>query len=93
MQNNRIRKTLKLFILTGIGLIFLTLGIHLLISAYECKDPFSFIMIFFAGNFVILISATLTFGFIWHLWRLARGAEKNELKSPGKDRTIINKVE
>ena len=43
---------------------FLLFGIHLLISAYQFKDPFSFIMTFFASNLIILISATLMIGFI-----------------------------
>ena len=87
MQNNRIIKTLKLFILTGIGLVFLAFGVHLLISAYSLKDPFSFIMYFFASNFVILISATLTFGFIWNLFHLDRNAP------PKKEADIIKKEE
>ena len=76
--DNRIIKTLKLFILTGIGLVFLAFGVHLLISAYELNDPFSFIMYFFASNFVILISATLTIGFIWHLFLLGRQKPKKK---------------
>ena len=74
--DNRIIKTFKLFILTGVGLLFLTFGVYLLISAYELNDPFSFIIYLFASNLVILISAALTIGFIWHLFILARQKPK-----------------
>ncbi|MEJ2040665.1 MAG: hypothetical protein P8X55_17310 [Desulfosarcinaceae bacterium] len=72
MENSRFLRTLKLFILTGLGLVFTAFGVHMLVSAYGLNDPFSLIMTFFASNFIILISATLTFGFIWHLWHMGR---------------------
>jgi hypothetical protein len=46
------------------GGFFLLFGIHLLISAYQLNDPFSFVMTFFASNFIILISAALLLGFV-----------------------------
>lgn len=46
------------------GGFFLLFGINLLISAYQLNDPFSFVMTFFASNFIILISAALLFGFV-----------------------------
>ncbi len=51
-------------ILTLVGCFFLAFGIHLLISAYQLKDPFWFVMTFFASNLIILISAALLVGFI-----------------------------
>ncbi len=54
-------------ILTIIGCFFLLFGIHVLIAAYGLKDPFLFIMTFFASNLIILISATLLFGFIYRM--------------------------
>ena len=42
-------------------------GIQLLISSYDGNDPFIFIMIFFAANFIILISGTLIFGFVYRM--------------------------
>jgi len=50
-----------------IGLFFLLFGIHLLIAAYNLKDPALFIMSFFASNFIILISATLLIGFVYRI--------------------------
>ncbi len=51
-------------IFTLVGCFFLLFGIHLLISAYHLKNPFWFIMTFFASNLIILISAALLAGFI-----------------------------
>ena len=49
------------------GGFFLLFGINLLISAYQLNDPFSFVMTFFASNFIILISAALLFGFVMRI--------------------------
>ncbi len=54
-------------ILILIGAFFLYYGIQLLISSYDRNDPFVFIMIFFAANFIILISGTLIFGFVYRI--------------------------
>ena len=50
-----------------VGAFFLYYGIQLLISSYDLNDPFKFIMNFFAANFMILISATLIFGFAYRI--------------------------
>jgi hypothetical protein len=54
-------------VLILIGAFFLYYGIQLLISSYDLNDPFIFIMIFFAANFIILISGTLIFGFAYRM--------------------------
>lgn len=63
---------LKQSIFILLGCIFLAFGIHMLIAAYYLKDPFSFVMTFFASNLVILISATLLFIFFWQIRRLLK---------------------
>ena len=50
-----------------LGSFFLYYGVELLISSYDLDDPYSFIMTFFASNFIILISATLIFGFAYRM--------------------------
>jgi len=65
-------------ILVLVGCFFLFFGINILIAAYQLKDPFSFIMTFFASNLMILISATLVLGFIIRMVRVYR-------KSKGTD--------
>jgi TRAP-type C4-dicarboxylate transport system permease small subunit len=64
----------KLTCLTLLGLFFLWFGVELLRSAYKLNNPFDFILAFFAANLVILISATLTLGFLLRLWRACRSA-------------------
>jgi hypothetical protein len=51
-------------ILALVALFFIIFGIDLLRMAYHISDPFSFVMTFFASNFIILISATLLLSFI-----------------------------
>ena len=60
-----------------IGSFFLYYGIQLLIRAYDLKDPFVFIMAFFAANFIILISGTLIFGFAYRMVMALRQSKKN----------------
>ena len=54
-------------VLVLIGAFFLYYGIQLLIASYELKNPFIFVMTFFAANFIILISATLVFAFTYRI--------------------------
>ena len=61
-----------------IGAFFLYYGIQLLISSYDLKDPFTFIMTFFAANFIILISATLIFGFAYRIVMAFRQSKKKD---------------
>ena len=58
---------IKLTILILISIFFIIIGIDLLISAYRLTDPFNFILMFFASNLMILISAALCIGFILRL--------------------------
>ena len=59
-----------------IGAFFLYYGIQLLISSYDLKNPFIFVMTFFAANFIILISATLVFGFAYRIVLALRQSKK-----------------
>jgi hypothetical protein len=61
-----------------VGCLFLTFGILMLISAYKLKDPYSFIMAFFASNLMILISATLVLGFVRRMVNVYRLSKNNE---------------
>ena len=58
---------IRQILLILVGAFFLYYGIRLLISSYDLNDPFVFIMTFFAANFIILISATLIFGFAYRI--------------------------
>ena len=65
-------------VLILIGAFFLYYGIQLLIGSYNLKDPFVFIMTFFAANFIILISATLIFGFAYRMVMALRQSKKTD---------------
>ena len=67
-------QALKLILLIAVGIFFVIFGILLLISAYELKDPFSFVITFFAANLMILISAAISLGFAIKLYRHFRAA-------------------
>lgn len=47
---------------------FTVFGFELLMGAYTLKDPFSFIMTFFASNFILFISITLLGIFCWKMY-------------------------
>ena len=63
--------------LTLVGCFFLAFGIQLLISAYRLKDPFWFVMTFFASNLIILISAALLVGFIVRMVSSKKSSDNN----------------
>ena len=60
------------------GCFFAVFGILILISAYKLKDPFSFIMAFFASNFIILISCTLVLGFVLRMIKAYKLSKNDE---------------
>jgi hypothetical protein len=58
-------------ILIGVFTIFsLAWGISLLISAYSMNNPVEFVMVFFASNFIVLISGTGVLYAAFRFWRL-----------------------
>jgi hypothetical protein len=65
-------------ILISVGAFFLYFGIRLLISAYELNDPFTFLMTFFASNFIILISSTLIIGFAYRMIKAYRQSKNSD---------------
>ena len=82
MEKERFRLSIfwwiRQVILILVGCLFLTFGILMLISAYKLKDPYSFIMAFFASNLMILISATLVLGFVLRMVNVYRLSKNNE---------------
>ncbi|OQY50411.1 MAG: hypothetical protein B6240_01670 [Desulfobacteraceae bacterium 4572_87] len=65
-------------VLIFVGCLFLMFGILMLLSAYKLKDPYSFIMVFFASNLMILISATLVLGFVLRMVKVYKLFKNNE---------------
>ena len=72
---------IKQIFLVVLGGFYLYFGIHLLISAYQLNNPFTFILTFFASNFIILISATLVFGFAYRIVMALRQSKKTDQES------------
>ncbi len=72
---------IRQIVLILIGAFFLYYGIQLLIGSYDLNDPFVFIMTFFASNFIILISATLVFGFAYRIVMALRQSKKTDQES------------
>jgi hypothetical protein len=66
------------FILILVGGFYLFFGIQLLVSAYQLDNPFTFILTFFASNFIILFSAALLVGFIWRVVVKFRHSERRD---------------
>ena len=66
-------------VLILVGAFFLYYGIELLISSYNLKDPYTFLMTFFASNFMILISAALVVGFVYRMvWAFKHSKKLSE---------------
>jgi hypothetical protein len=61
---------------------FLVFGVYLLIASYTLKDPFHFIMTFFASSLIILISAAILAGVVIRtikaLWDKGDEKERDE---------------
>ncbi len=72
-------RVVKLVFLILLGFFFLAFGTYLLIAAYHLKDPFNFIMTFFASNLIILISVSLLIGFFIRLFRPEKTSD-NDVK-------------
>ena len=72
---------IRQIVLISLGSFFLYYGIELLISSYGLNDPYTFIMTFFASNFIILISATLIFSFAYRMIAVFRQSKKNKSAS------------
>ena len=68
------------------GLFFLAFGIQLLVASYGLKDPFNFVMTFFASNLMILISAALVAGFVYRMIRALRPKKDESTLPEGTDR-------
>jgi len=67
---------IKYGLLVIVSIMFLVFGIHLLIASYRLKDPFSFVMAFFASNLIILISGAGVAGFLIRLLKSQGSREK-----------------
>ncbi len=65
-------------ILAMAACFFLVFGIQMLIASYSLNDPFTFIMTFFSSSFIILISGTLLFTFVYKMISRRKKDEDNQ---------------
>lgn len=65
-------------VLSLLACFFLIFGVHLLISGYQLRNPYSFILTFFASNLIILISATLLITFAFQMKRFYKSSRNNK---------------
>ena len=85
-MENPIPKWASHAVLILIALFFILFGINLLYMAYQINDPFSFVMTFFASNFIILISAALLLGFIFMMiTSIKKERQEKDIKLQARD--------
>ena len=65
-------------ILAMAACFFLVFGIQMLIVSYRLNDPFTFIMTFFSSSFIILISGTLLFAFVYKMISRQKNKQDNQ---------------
>lgn len=65
-------------LMLGLAIFFMIFGFDLLRASYDFKDPFSFIMTFFAASFILLISAALAISFIVKMYRVRKAGKHTE---------------
>jgi TRAP-type C4-dicarboxylate transport system permease small subunit len=63
----KILRWIQQIVLVLAACFFLLFGIQNLISSYQFNNPSMFIILFFSSSFIILISATLLFIFIYKM--------------------------
>ena len=75
---------IRQIVLILLGSFFLYYGVELLISSYGLNDPYTFLMTFFASNFIILISAALVIGFAY---RMITAYRQSKILNPDPNET------
>lgn len=64
------------------GCFFLFFGIYVLIASYNLKNPFDFVMTFFASNLIILLSAVFILAFVIKAVKTFRAADERDETPP-----------
>ncbi|MDD9304961.1 MAG: hypothetical protein HUK40_22520 [Desulfobacter sp.] len=64
-----------------VSIFFLVFSIDLLRASYSLKDPFNFIMTFFAASFIITISLALGVSFLIKMIRVFRQIKNSPAKN------------
>jgi hypothetical protein len=65
-------------ILMIVSVFFLVMGIEIFIHAYRLKNPYHFILSFFASNLIIMISVVILAGIIYRMFGVYRLIHHNK---------------
>ncbi len=57
----------RFILFSAIAIFFLGFGVAQMIWTYKINQPIEFLMAFFSSSFIILISGTLLFAFVWKM--------------------------
>jgi len=61
---------LRDILIGALSAFFLVWGVSLLMSAYALQNPAEFVMVFFAANFIVLISGAGILFAAFRFWRI-----------------------
>jgi TRAP-type C4-dicarboxylate transport system permease small subunit len=61
---------------SAVAAFFLQFGVNQMVLAYRSQHPAEFLVSFFSASFIILISGTLLFAFIWRMVMRVRERKK-----------------
>ena len=67
----------RFIFLSAVAAFFLQFGVNQMALAYRNQNPAEFLISFFSASFIILISGTLLFAFIWRMVMRVRERKKN----------------
>ncbi len=70
----------RFIVFSFLAAFFLEFGIEEMVRAYTVNHPMHFLASFFSASFIILISGTLLFAFIWRMVLRAKGSDEGGSK-------------
>ena len=74
---NRVLWWARFIFFSAVAAFFLQFGVNQMALAYRNQNPVEFLISFFSASFIILISGTLLFAFIWRMVMRVRERKKN----------------
>ncbi len=76
-EANRVLWWVRFIFFSVVAAFFLQFGVNQMFLAYRNQHPAEFLISFFSASFIILISGTLLFAFIWRMVMRVRERKKN----------------
>lgn len=75
-EANRVLWWIRFIFFSAVAAFFLHFGVYQMFLAYRIQHPAEFLISFFSASFIILISGTLLFAFIWRMVMRVRDRKK-----------------